>query len=511
MILTNGVNELLAEGHHPPPNRPHRYPFWDCQLAEEYARWWDPGSQCIRGAPDGSLAGLDSGWFDVTHLSYQSRFGRSCDYACVDIAPTDLSSGFETRKIRAYPTTDQKHILRKMSATTRMLYNRAIDFLHDRRRPSTLASVRQAVFPNAACALSRECPWINETPKYVRDAAMGEAVEAHKAALTNMDRGNIREFDLKHRRRDLGDFVLSFASESVSGSTFMPRHRTICFGRLQVNETMFLRKAYDTEVKVQRDEYGRHWMIIVTKRDRPRKAQKKKRKKKKRKRTRRHQSHRERMWKRKVSSTPPSSESECRPVVAVDPGVRTRHAIWSTDGSAILVGKGSISRIYRNVRHFDRCLSAERDTSSCHEIRRRLKRKRLRLMRLIDHLRDDIDRKTISYLVRTAGIVLLPSFEVSGMVRRRRRRINNQTARNLLNWAHYRFKQRLLTKAASSSTCTVMIVPEDFTTKTCRCGVLLTVGGNKVVKCATCGYTCERDLHGAANIFKRALRHGEGI
>lgn len=66
--------------------------------------------------------------------------------------------------------------------------------------------------------------------------------------------------------------------------------------------------------------------------------------------------------------------------------------------------------------------------------------------------------------------------------RRRSRVINNKTARGMLNWGHFRFRQLLLSKSREYPSCKVVICDEHYTSKTCgACGfVYRDLGGRKV-------------------------------
>ena len=52
-------------------------------------------------------------------------------------------------------------------------------------------------------------------------------------------------------------------------------------------------------------------------------------------------------------------------------------------------------------------------------------------------------------------VVLLPEFRTSQMVVRNARKIRSKTAREMLTWAHYRFRERLLSKVQEWPRCKV--------------------------------------------------------
>src|SRR4029079_3692938 len=79
---------------------------------------------------------------------------------------------------------------------------------------------------------------------------------------------------------------------------------------------------------------------------------------------------------------------------------------------------------------------------------------------------------------------------------------NAETTRKLLNWSHFKFRQRLKEMAELTS-CVVHEVSEHYTSMSCgECGALhRKLGGNRQFKCPTCDFQIKRDFNGARNIF----------
>jgi len=135
----------------------------------------------------------------------------------------------------------------------------------------------------------------------------------------------------------------------------------------------------------------------------------------------------------------------------------------------------------------------------------------MRLRTRIRNLVDDVHKKTASFLARSFDVVLLPTFNASSMVKRARRRINSKTARAMLTWAHYRFRQTLLARVRSTGTH-VELVTEEYTSKTCgKCGQLHDkLGSSKVFRCPSlgCAHVVDRDANAARNIL---LKNSDAI
>ena len=101
---------------------------------------------------------------------------------------------------------------------------------------------------------------------------------------------------------------------------------------------------------------------------------------------------------------------------------------------------------------------------------------------------------------------MIPLFEVSKMVKRAKRKIHSTTvsttARSMMTWGHYRFRQRLIHKARQCGS-KVVVVDESFTSKTySSCGFIKSnLGASKVFHCDQCKCVMDRDANGAKNIF----------
>ena len=190
-------------------------------------------------------------------------------------------------------------------------------------------------------------------------------------------------------------------------------------------------------------------------------------------------------------------ENQRLPLVALDPGVRTFMSIYSPYMYGKL-GEGDFQRIYRQCRNLDRMLS-ERSKATGRR-RGRLKKAIWRMRWKIRDLVDELHHKIAYFLVTRFDVILLPTFETSQMVSK----LRSKTARAMLTWGHFRFKQFLKSKAKEYS-ATVEDVCEAYTSKTCSyCGKRQNIGSKKVMRCG-CGVSVDRDLNGARGIMLRAL------
>ena len=134
-------------------------------------------------------------------------------------------------------------------------------------------------------------------------------------------------------------------------------------------------------------------------------------------------------------------------------------------------------------------------------MRRAANRMRLR----IENLVQELHRQAARFLIDSFDLILLPGFETSEMVERRRRRIRSKTVRNLLSLAHYRFKIFIRHKADEVGAI-VLDVNEAYTTKTVSwTGELLEGLGGASVVVEHDGERMDRDYNGARGIYLCAL------
>ena len=210
---------------------------------------------------------------------------------------------------------------------------------------------------------------------------------------------------------------------------------------------------------------------------------------------------------------------EPRKIASLDTGVRTFQGVWSPDGSGYKLGvsgkseygRGCADELLRRTLGACRVEGLAQDKSRPYRQRRRLWQKSTRLRTRIKHLVDELHYKTIRFLTTRYDVIVIPPFETAKMSRRfdaatrKRRIIRKKSVRQMGILSHYKFRQRLQSVAKRVGV-EVMVMTEEYTTKTCGlCHTLHPkVGGSKMYKCVnpSCGIQYDRDVGGGArNIF----------
>eukprot|EP00741_Cyanophora_paradoxa_P000843 tig00000444_g814.t1 len=133
---------------------------------------------------------------------------------------------------------------------------------------------------------------------------------------------------------------------------------------------------------------------------------------------------------------------------------------------------------------------------------RTLHRLRKKVLRGYEHERNvgtETLRLIARFLVENFDYIFIPEFRTSEMVRRKGRVLGPSGARQLLSCRHYEFRCILQQAALHRPECTVLLVLEHYTTKTCgRCTYIHSdIGASETFDCPRCGAKMDRDFNAA--------------
>jgi transposase len=223
----------------------------------------------------------------------------------------------------------------------------------------------------------------------------------------------------------------------------------------------------------------------------------------------------------------PCSAKEPESVVALDPGERTFHTYYTSDGEYGKAGNGSVGRlrslakltqtIQSEIDHSKTCLTRGKPPPTYyrkgmkgprkvnHRRRKHLRRKLLRLNARIRELTKDVHCKLTEFLVDRYDVIIRPPFETKDFLMSSA--CHAITKRGLNLWSHYKFRCRLQAKAHAEGV-TLIEPSEAYTTRTCGlCGhVNPNVGNSHTFRCVSkqCygnTHAIDRDVHAARNIL----------
>nr|WP_242056789.1 transposase [Planktothrix sp. FACHB-1355] len=444
----------------------------------------DLASICLLGYVPNTLA---KSWYS-TKLNYlpnenwlktslQSSTASQQD--CTDSESTSLKS----LKIRLYPDQTLHQTWKIWLAASRYCYNQAIEY---QRKNGSIGK-----FDLRKIILAYVPEWVSQTPYSFRVQAVYDAKEAydksrkkgtkqHEAGRFRSIRDRIKSIRFRQEDYKNGTWFPSLTKDLSFKSAEPLPAKDVEYQVKQKDGSYIIRcrkQSWESETQLVYDK--KRWFAIFP-----------------------------------VEFIPELSDSQ--KIIALDPGVRT--FMTGFDGAKFVeIGNNDIRRIYRLCNHVDKLISRKsklKGRRNKHQ-RQKLQRKIDRIFNRVRNLVDEVHRKTAAWLTTEYRLIFLPTFETSQMVaknRNKKRKINTKTVRQMLGWAHYRFKQVLKFHALKRG-CHVVDVTEEYTSKTCtKCGhVHPKLGGSKVFKCPHCGHKIPRDYNGALGIFLKALRDIAGL
>ena len=454
-------------------------PYWSDYTKAISSQLWLPiGTASPASAPSSSSRSssktVANSWFSTSEISAPQRNSpRIYSPSLLSSLPEPTDSagtGRKSRKIRVYPTQIQKPTLKLWFDAARFTYNRTIELLNSDGAPrASWLGVKKDI-------LGKLPDWTKPAPYEVKSNAVREAclavtaVKKFNRELASDQGKGIRKEQTYARAR--------FRSRKNPSQTIFIHasalsHRGVyhtLLGPLKKREPIPHAHG-DAKLTLSHHQYH---LSVPFKRMGPHLGE---------------------------SNLQPKAPDQVK-VVALDPGVRNFIAWFSEDGCGKL-GETDFGRIQRLCQHQDNLLS--RATQAPSGKRRNMRRAAERMTVRIRNLINELHHKTARYLVDNFDVILLPAFRSSEVVIRGHRKIRSKTVRNLLNYAHHRFRTFLQHKAAENGR-TVLMVNEAYTSKTVSWTgeIIHNLGGRKTVRSSD-GRTMDRDINGARGTFLRAL------
>lgn len=435
-------------------------PYWKQSVAEMSRKLWLP---TVTDSHDLDLtlsSGLSSttvenSWFSAQIIAPQNPNwftiyspSSTCLVAeCPDSENTKIKSNLKSKKIGIYPDKEQAALLRRWAGTARYVFNQTVEYL---KQPGTKANWKAIKTE----ILHRLPEWAKHTPYQIKSIAIRDACNAVKAAKKKfIQTKQFQEVKFRSRKKRLDSIFIP--SSAVPSASVYPN---LLGSSLRASEPFPENATHDCRLVI---DHGRYFLAVS------------------------------------IDVTPIQPENQRLGVVALDPGVRTFQTFYSPSIAGKL-GGGDFGHIVRLCFYLDD-LYSRISKAKCRQ-KKRMRQAAFRIRTRIKNLIDEIHHKAAHWVGTMFDVILIPTFETSQMVSK----LHSQTARAMLTWVHYRFKQFLIQKAVELK-AGVIEVSEAYTSKTCsRCGSIQGIGSRKVLSCR-CGLRIDRDYNGARGIFLRAL------
>lgn len=402
---------------------------------------------------------VDNSWFlneRKFHQNTNSQKTYSQSYTNSLIDYTDLEdTQIKSRKIRIYPTQQQKTLFKQWFGVARKFYNETLT-TYKNGSEKTWDKVYKDIAEQ-----NKEHDYIKSVPYQIKKIS----VKDYRKALS------INKIKAKRYGKP---FEMKFKSKkNPKQSCFIPKtaisslgiYYTIA-GKLKMKERAWFENKDISDCRLVL-EFGK-WFIVIP---------------------------------REVKTTPIENQEG---VVAIDPGVRTFATYFSTEGYFGKLGQGAFDRILKLNLKIDKLiskLSKETDKRKKSNLKRSIFNIRFKIRNLIDELH----WKTIKFFTSRFKVIIFPPFNVSEMIKKSNRKLPKKVVRSMNCFRFFEFKERLKLKCKENGV-TFIESSEAYTSKTNSfTGELMENLGSKE-KFMFNNISVDRDINGARNILIRAMR-----
>lgn len=483
-------------------NAPGCVPSWKWRAKDSSEKLWLPTEIDCAGLPSNWLNGSfspteSSSWFSIKEWKAQKIANlqkTSCQSSMFSIA--ESMEGENTRvpkqrtnklrkskkpvanrslKIRLDLKPEDRARVLQWFGSVRVTYNWALSCINENPKAhncTSLPSLRKR-FINK-CNIPKSKQFLLDTPKSLRDSALDDLTQGFRSNFDKKKKDPSHQFQMKFRSRKDDQSITLSSLHDVKAWDSQNREMMMYPSIIKNKIKFHTRKKKNVpdeivhDCKLTKDKLGRIYLIIVY------------------------------CHEACESQTGCKNNEWC----SIDPGVRTMLTVYSpTKGVCYKIGDNDISRIYRLCKHLDGLISKQ-DSCKNKRDKKRYKKPIIRLRMKIRNLVTEVHCKAVFFLVNRFDNIIIPSFNVSEMVKRGKRKIRSKTARQMICWRHFGFRQRLI-DTAKRYNVNVFVRSEHYSSKTCtHCqNVKYDLGGAKKYKCSVCRLIADRDVCGARNIF----------
>ena len=365
------------------------------------------------------------------------------------------NSQIKSRKIRIYPTQQQKILFKKWFGVSRKFYNETL-VIYKNGSDKVWHKVYQEIAEN-----NKDYDYIKSVPYQVKKISVKDYTDA---LSINKKKAKIlgKPFEMKFRSKKTPKQSCFIPKTAISSSGIY--HRIA--GKLKMKERQWFENEDINDCRLTL-EFGK-WFILIPK---------------------------------EVKTTPIENQEG---VVAIDPGIRTFVTYFSTEGYFGKLGKGAFERILRLNLKIDKLISKMSKETNKHK-KSNLKRSIFKIRFKIINLIDELHWKTIKFLTSRFKVIIFPPFSVSKMIKKSKRKLSKKVVRSMSCFRFFEFKERLKLKCKENG-ITFIESSEAFTSRTNSfTGKLIENLGSKE-KFEFDNILVDRDINGARNILIRAMR-----
>lgn len=488
-------------------------PYWNCQVGELSKKLWLPIEIDSVGSPLNSSNGYfqsmeQNSWFSIKQWKHHNLLNlpKTSLLSSMSsiVGSMEEGSTIKKKKNKAAPkktllTKTKKpmvnssrviklknlkaediRVFRQWFGCYRKTYNLALDSLKNNWKNTPLNQYWLRNRFVTKWNVPKNLSYLLDTPKHIRECAMKELVTAYKTNLEKRKQNPNFTFDVKFKSKKEKNVTIPIpfsgikSSKDPNNQTYIKMFPTFLQNRLEY----FVKRNKDVDItrdcRLRMSPLGNFYLHVPM-----------------------------------SVSAPESQGGNKDTVISLDPGVRTFLTGYSpSTNTCYKFADKDISRLQRLCCHLDKLISlTAKKKGHCHHINRmKMKKAQYRLRLKIKNLVKEVHCKTIHFLRHNFSTIIIPNTKIKEIVKKKNRKINNKTARQMLTWSHYTFRQRLITKVKGDN-ITIIEGGEEYTSKTCsNCGCLNHhLGGQKMFHCKQCKVKMDRDVNGSRGILLKLL------
>ncbi len=383
-------------------------------------------------------------------------------------ANLDKPDAGKSIRIRIYPTTAQKQILRDWFGASRWIYNQCIQYMNEKRSHEAtknyypkVQDLRNDIVNDANFITQNQ--WCGEYNSELRASAMDTF--RHNLS-TNVAKAKIQKkpFKLSFKTRKGPDSIaLRSKFWNKAKDFFSP---IFSVSKMRTSEPLPKKIYYDG--RLVKTALGKYFFVF------PQPL--------------------EQVYLNE-------DEDTAKQAIFIDPGVK--NFITGFDPNLIMWGKRDMAHIAR-ILFYSRKLQSRIDKCKDKRKKKRMRKAFLRMNDRIYNLTDDLHKKLVLWLVTHYDEIYISRLNFHNF-----KKLNKREKKTFVMacYRHCGFLKRLKDKTREFSRTKMFEVFEDYTSKTCtNCGYIDNNLSNKdLYDCSRCSVKVERDITGARNIMLKHL------
>ncbi len=403
---------------------------------------------------------------------------NSIPFASLKIIPKRLDKiKLLSKKVELILTDEQKNIINHWLAAYFQMYNCTIKHLKTFQRPKKDYYIKYEDLlrtllkkQNDAIQADSQDPNIkrNTTIKtHDLDAAIRLACTVVETCIKNKDKGLINDYEIRYWDSNKESFIMdlekaNFSNKKITNGTI--RNKVLGKVNGMYNGSQFDFKTVDHDCKLRYDTLTNKYELFVPE-----------------------------------NVTDGEYFGPKDTIIILDPGVRT-FLTGVSENKVIKIGDNCREKIANLLILID---GLEKNTRIPKDKRNKvIKRHNAKITNLVD----DMHWRTIDYLTKNYGMILMGNMSSKQIISNDNRvQLDAMTKRVVSRMKIFQFKQRLETKC-SIRKVKYKCVNESYTSITCSvCGnINYDLGSNDVYNCSKCKTIIDRDVNGARNIYIKA-------